>query len=174
MNWTYKGWQRLFLWSLGLFLGTAFCMKWMEGDFAGPGGLFTIIGLEIGYPADRIREILGGLDARVSTILRYHLVFDFAFMAGVYPGIASLCMMARDKIQGSRAASLLLVMALAQLLAWACDIYENYCLLTWLRDPSGVRDIGLYHGVVMLKWALALAGLALALAFVFRKRRLAP
>ena len=144
-------------------------MKWMEGDFRGPGGTFTIIGLEISYPAEKIRGILSGLDERVRTILGYHLVFDFAFMAGVYTGIASLCMMAREKMRGSRVASLLLVMALAQVLAWACDIYENTCLLSWLKDPAAAENIGFYHTVVWTKWALALGGLAGALAFVFRR-----
>ena len=56
-----QGWRKLFLFSLGLFAGTAFCMKWMEKDFLFQGQLFTIIGLEISYSGDRLVEILSGI-----------------------------------------------------------------------------------------------------------------
>jgi hypothetical protein len=88
---SYKGWKNIFLLCLGIFAGTGFCMKWVEGDFVQNGSLFTIIGLEISYPKEQVSAILSGLDGPVKTILRYHLCFDFAFMLGVYPGIAALC-----------------------------------------------------------------------------------
>jgi hypothetical protein len=47
-----KQWRNIFLFCLGLFLGTAFCMKWLETRFYFRGELFTIIGLEISYTAD--------------------------------------------------------------------------------------------------------------------------
>lgn len=161
--------RTLFLFCLGLFVGTAYCMKWMESDFRYAEGPFTIIGLEISYPAEQIRAVMGGLDARVHTILGYHLAFDFAFMAGVYPGIAALCLLARQKTRKRFLLRLLGMMALGQLLAWGADVYENICLLGWLRDPASVGDLGFYHAIVWLKWSLALGGLIVSLPLVVRK-----
>ena len=74
-----------------------------------------------------MNQIFSGLTDKVETILRFHLVFDFAFMVGVYPGLALLCLKARDKSVGKILRGLLLFLALAQLIAFACDVYENYC-----------------------------------------------
>jgi len=167
----YKLWQKLFLFSFGLFAGTAFCMKWMEGDFLQNGQKFTIIGLEISYPKEQVASILAGLDDHVKTILRYHLSFDFAFMAGVYPGIAALCMMARHKLTSAGIRKFLLALALLQMLAWACDIFENYCLLKWLNDPVTGIDFNFYHLVVSAKWIIALTGALFAIPLAMRKRK---
>ena len=99
MNLNYNHWKRLFLLASGLVIGTAFCMKWMEADFFINGGKFTILGLELFYSKEKLAVILNSIDEHIKTILRYHLVFDFAFMAGVYPAIASLCMIAGEKIK---------------------------------------------------------------------------
>lgn len=171
MIFSYKGWKQLFLICLGLFAGTAFCMKWMEADFIYNDSTFTIIGLEISYPEEKVREILSGLDYRVHTILSYHLYFDFAFMAGVYPGIAALCMMARDKVKNKVVKRLLLMLACLQVVALGCDIAENRYLLTWLNKPVNGNEFQFYHIIVFIKWAIALAGalLAIPLAIIRKK-----
>lgn len=166
-----QGWRKLFLFSLGLFLGTAFCMKWMEKDFLFQGQLFTIIGLEINYPVDRIIEILSGISPAVKQTLGYHLYFDFAFMAGVYPGIASLCMMARGKNRNNGMRQILLVLAFAQGIAWVCDIAENLYLLSWLRQPSAAGSFDTFHLIVWVKWGFALAGALVAIPLAIRKAR---
>ncbi len=171
MNTNYKLWQKLFLFSLGLFAGTAFCMKWMEGDFIQNGQKFTVIGLEIPYSKEKVAAILAGLDEHVKTILRYHLSFDFAFMAGVYPGITALCMMARNKSTGKILPKILFFFAALQMLAWGCDIFENYCLLKWIRDPVTGNDFRTYHIIVYLKWFIALTGALLAIPLALRKRK---
>lgn len=171
MNANYKQWQRLFLFSLGLFAGTAFCMKWMEGDFIQNGQKFTVIGLEVSYSKEKVAAILAGLDEHVKTILRYHLSFDFAFMAGVYPGIAALCMMAGNKSAGKALPKILLVLAVLQIMAWGCDIFENYCLLKWIKDPVIGKDFSTYHIIVYLKWLIALTGVLLAIPLAMRKRK---
>jgi hypothetical protein len=165
-----KGWNKLFLFCAGLFLGTAFCMKWMESDFVQGGKTFTIIGLEISYPKEKVMEILSGLDERVRTILRYHLSFDFVFMAGVYPGIAALCMMGSKKVSSGWLKKLLIAMAVLQLVAWGCDIYENCCLLSWIKDPVIGDNFGMYHIIVATKWVLALLGAVLGIGMVFKRR----
>ncbi len=174
MDITNKKWQKLFLFCLGLFAAAAFCMKWMEGDFRQGGSLFTITGLEISYPKEKVFSILTGLDDHVKAILRYHLFFDFAFMAGVYPGITALCMMARKRILNHTLKKILFALAALQLVAWGCDIYENYCLLKWLQKPVIGDEFGLYHIVVSAKWIIAVTAALLSgivfLATIKKKR----
>ncbi|MEK7226966.1 MAG: hypothetical protein AAB221_14955, partial [Bacteroidota bacterium] len=81
MNTNRKFLQRIFILCLGLFAASAFCMKWIEADFIQAGEKFTIIGLEISYPKEKVSNILAGLDDHVKALLRYQLVFDFVFMA---------------------------------------------------------------------------------------------
>ena len=170
MNLIYYRWKRLFVFGLGLVIGTAFCMKWMEDDLWVNNEKFTILGLELFYSKDKVQGILSGLDERVQTILRYHLYFDFAFMAGVYPGITSLCMMAREKITSPAAKKILYLLALFQLMAWAADLIENYYLLQWIKVPHIGNEFEWYHGIVMVKWILALTGILLSIPIVLRKK----
>src|SRR6188474_3934336 len=93
-------WHRLFLFCLGLFIAGAFAMKWMENDLLFNNEKISIFGLELFYTKEKIIEIFSGISDKVKTILGYHLSFDFIFMAGVYPGIACLCMLAAAKISG--------------------------------------------------------------------------
>ena len=172
MNWGYKSWQKLFFCCLGLFIGTALCMKWMESDFVYNGSLFTIIGLEISYSKEKIISILTGLDEHVKTILRYHLAFDFVFMAGVYPGIAALCFMAREKSVSIILKKILSLFALLQLLAWGYDVYENICLLKWIKSPSIGNEYDIYHLAVATKWIIALSAALLAIPFAIRRKKL--
>lgn len=172
MIYYHKLWRRIFLISFGLFAGTAFCMKWMEGDFFQNGEKFTIIGLEISYTKEKVAAILAGLDEPVKEILQYHLSFDFAFMAGVYPGIAALCIIARYKSTGSAIRKILLVLALLQIVAWGCDIYENYCLLKWINNPFIGKEFHFYHIIVSVKWIIALAGVFFAIPLAVRKNNL--
>lgn len=169
MNTNYKSWKMLFLFCLGLFLGTAFCMKWMEKDFLQGNQLFTVIGLEITYPQEKVHAILSGLDHRVKMILRYHLYFDFVFMAGVFPGIAALCMMARFKTKSNNYKRILLTAAVSQLIAWLCDIIENTLLLSWISNPDNIRMFTQFHIIVWTKWVLAVLGAALSIP-LFSKR----
>lgn len=171
MNLRYYRWKRLFLFGLGIFMGTAFCMKWMEDDLWVNNDKFTILGLELFYTREKLQGIFSALDYRVQTILRYHLYFDFAFMAGVYPGITSLCMMAREKIASRRAKKILFTLAALQLLAWGADIMENYYLLTWIKEPVLEKEFQWYHIIVAAKWIIALAGALVSVPIVLRKKR---
>lgn len=171
MTINYKRWQGLFVFGMGLALGTAFCMKWMESDLWSNGQLFTILGLELFYPPAKLEGILSGLDEKVKTILRYHLVFDFAFMAGIYPCISSLCMMGREKIRAGGLKNLLLVLASAQMLAWILDSIENYFLFKWIHNPGLIDNPGLFHSLVIIKWILALSGVLVGLTVCILKRR---
>jgi hypothetical protein len=164
-------WNRLFLFCAGLFIGTTFCMKWMEVDFRQDGALFTIIGIEATYTKEKLTTLFSGLDERVRTILQYHLYFDFAFMAGVYPGILCLCMMARKRRVTQWVQRLLLVVGLLQFVAWGCDVVENLFLLQWIAKPGKVSSFGLYHTVVFAKWILVLLGVFASLAVLIAGKR---
>jgi hypothetical protein len=157
-------WNRLFLFCLGLFIAGAFAMKWMEADLIYNNEPISIFGLEFFYPADKITSIFLGINAEVKTILGYHLVFDFIFMAGVYPGIACLCMMAAERINMKSIKRILFVLAFLQLAAWIFDIVENYHLLKWLKNPVIGDEFGFYHVVVYSKWIIALTGAIVALS----------
>ena len=138
-------------------------MKWMESDLIYNNEKISIFGLELFYPKEKIIEILSGTSDKVKTILSYHLSFDFIFMAGCYPGIACLCMMAAEKIKSKNIKRVLFVFAFLQVFAWAFDIIENYYLLKWLKQPIIGNEFGFYHVVVYSKWAIALSGALIAL-----------
>ena len=171
MNLSFRHWKSIFLFAAGLFIGAAFCMKWMEDDLQVNGEKFTILGLELFYSKEKVASILKNLDSPVQTILRYHLFFDFAFMAGVYPGITSLCMMAREKLVSPFLKRILFVVAWFQLLAWGFDIIENYYLLSWVQEPQPGNEFALYHFLVGAKWIIALTGVLLSAPFVLRRKK---
>jgi hypothetical protein len=171
MSLNYQRWQKLFLFGLGLAAGTAFCMKWMEDEFVVHGEKFTVIGLELSYSKERLISILGATADHVRSILRYHLSFDFAFMAGVYPGIAALCMMAREKNRAIRVKKLFFILAAFQTIAWGCDITENLFLFKWLDRPAIGNEFLTYHIVVWVKWSIALLGVLLSVPVVLRRRK---
>lgn len=144
----------------------------MESDFVFNGDIFTIIGLEITYSGEKVSAILAGLDNPVKNILRYHLAFDFAFMVGVYPGIAALCMIAREKSKSNLLRNILFVLAALQTIAFACDVVENIYLFNWLKNPViNSKDFSNYHLVVTAKWSIALTGALLAIPLSLKRIR---
>ena len=169
-------WQTLFLFCLGLFIGAAFAMKWMENDLLFNNEKISIFGLEMFYPKEKIVEIFSGINDKVKTILGYHLSLDFIFMAGCYPGISCLCMMAREKVKSKTLKMILFLLASFQLAAWAFDITENYYLLKWLKKPVIGDEFSFYHVVVYSKWIIALTGVLFAIVIhvgsMFKKKNL--
>jgi hypothetical protein len=83
-------------------------------------------------------------------------------MAGCYPGIACLCMMAIAKTKQPSLKKFVFIMSCLQLFAWAFDIIENYYLLKWLEQPVIGNEFGFYHIVVYSKWIIALTGALIA------------
>jgi hypothetical protein len=167
MSVSYNDWKKLFLFCLGLAIAASLCMKWMEVDFWTGNSRFTIMGLELFYEKEKVIAILGSLDPHVKGILIYHLYFDFVFMAGVFPGTAALCIMARQRLQGPLARRFLLSLAALQLLAWGCDIIENYYLLNWVKVPLITDDLAFFHSLVITKFVIVLTGLCLSLGIIF-------
>lgn len=165
-----KRWKKLFLFCLGLAVASAFCMKWMENDLLVQGEKFTIMGLELFYPKDKVMAVLAGLDQPVSTILRYHLSFDFVFMAGIFPGIAAICMMASFKFGKGRWKKIFIALAILQAVAWVFDITENTCLLKWISNPQIGNEFGFFHFVVATKWIIALTGALVSIVILLFKK----
>ena len=159
-------WQRLFLFCLGLFIAGAFAMKWMENDLLFNNEKISIFGLELFYPKEKIVEIFSGISDKVKTILGYHLSFDFIFMAGCYPCIACLCMMASAKMNSKNLKRILFILAFLQIFGWTFDVIENYYLLKWLKNPVIGDEFTFYHFVVYSKWIIALTGALLAIVIL--------
>lgn len=178
MKKNFTRWNRLFLFCLGLFIASAFSMKWMENDLIYNGAKVSIFGLELFYSEERIVEILSGIDDKVRTILSYHLSFDFVFMAGCYPGIVCLCMMAAEKVKNKNLKKIMFLLAALQLFAWAFDVIENYHLLKWLKQPMIGNEFRVYHFIVYGKWIIALTGALFALLILstslFKRKNLQP
>jgi hypothetical protein len=150
-------------------------MKWVESDFVNKGKTFSIMDLELGLDKLELRQLFQAFDDKTKTIVSYHLHFDFLFMAGVFPGIASICMLTWEKIASERKSlrSILFVLAALQLAAWGFDIYENTALIKWLNNPASIDNdnIELYHFLVRSKFIIAFAGvIATAIAFLFFRK----
>jgi hypothetical protein len=159
-------WQRLFLFCLGLFIAGSFAMKWMENDLLFNNQKISIFGLELFYPKEKIVEIFSGITDKVRTILGYHLSFDFIFMAGCYPGITCLCIMASAKAAGKNLKRILFILAFLQIFGWTFDVIENYYLLKWLKNPVIGDEFDFYHVIVYSKWIIALTGALFAIVIL--------
>ena len=159
-------WQRLFLFCFGLFIAGAFAMKWIESDLLYNDEKISIFGLELFYPKEKIIEIFSGINDKVKTILGYHLSFDFIFMAGCYPGITCLCMIARGKISTKSIKSILFILAFLQIVGWTFDVIENFYLLKWLKNPVIGGEFGFYHVVVYSKWTIALTAAVFSISIL--------
>ena len=165
-------WKKLFWFCFGLTLASAFCMKWIEGDFISNGKLFSIMDLELRLDKDGLTKLFAGMDDKARTILDYHLHFDFFFMAGVFPGTAAICMVTREKIEKKIIRAILFTIACLQLAAWSFDIYENTRLIKWMNDTATIDNIDLYHLLVRLKFTIAISGIIISAAtFIFLRGR---
>ena len=164
----FSRWQRLLLFCFGLFIAGAFAIKWMESDLLYNNEKISIFGLELFYPKEKIIDIFSGINDKVRTILGYHLSFDFIFMAGCYPGIACLCMMARMEIGRKSTKSILFIFAFLQIFGWTFDVIENFYLLKWLKNPVVVDEFGFYHVVVYSKWTIALLAAVFSISILVR------
>ena len=164
----FSRWQRLLLFCFGLFIAGAFAMKWMESDLLYNNEKISIFGLELFYPKEKIIDIFSGINDKVRTILGYHLSFDFIFMAGCYPGIACLCMMARMEIGRKSIKSILFIFAFLQIFGWTFDVIENFYLLKWLKNPVVGDEFGFYHVVVYSKWTIALLAAVFSISILVR------
>jgi hypothetical protein len=151
-------WKSLFLFCLGIVIATSFIMEWLANDFWIGEEKFSILGLELFYSKREMLTILKQIKQPTRMALNYQLIFDFAFMAGIYPSIASLCMMVREKISRKNIQNILFALAMLQPVAWVFDIVENSYLLNWIEKPEIGEEFSIYHNIVAGKWLIALIG----------------
>ena len=151
-------WRGLFLFCLGIVIASGFIMEWLANDFWVGEEKFSILGLELFYSKKEVLTVLTQIKQPARTALNYQLIFDFAFMVGVYPGIASLCMIAREKLARKTIQNILFALAMLQPVAWAFDIVENSYLLNWIQKPEIGEEFSIYHNIVAAKWLIALIG----------------
>jgi len=171
MRAAYQRWLKLFLFSFGIAIASSFILQWLAGDFWLGDEKFSILGLELFYPKKQVIDILTQIKQPARIALNYQLIFDFAFMAGVYPAIASLCMMAREKTVKNGARNFLFALAMLQPVAWAFDVTENIYLLSWLDKPEIGDEFSRYHNIVAAKWIIAAMGFFAAMTFLVYRRR---
>jgi hypothetical protein len=163
-----KRWRNLFLFCLGVTVATVFIMQWLETDFWVNDEKFSKPGLELFYSKREIITVLSQIKPPAKTALNYDLIFDFVFMAGVYPGIAALCMMAREKPGRKSIQTALFALAILQPVAWIFDVAGNCYLLKWMDKPAIGDEFGIYHNLILIKWVISIAGLFLPITvFVF-------
>jgi hypothetical protein len=169
---SYRRWQKLFLFCLGIAVASTFIMEWLATDFWIDDKKFSILDLELFDSKVAIVNTLTAIKPAVKIALNYQLIFDFVFMAGIYPAIAALCMMVREKINAVPAKSVLFALAMLQPVAWAFDVTENYFLLKWMDAPQIGDEFSTYRNVVIAKWLIALTGVIAALVvLLFRKEK---
>ena len=154
----HSRWRGLFLFSLGIAISATFIMQWLATDFWLDDRKFSILGLELFYSKKQVIEVLTQIKQPARIALNYQLIFDFAFMTGIYPAIASLCMLVRENMKNPVYRNLLFALAMVQPVAWAFDITENIFLLAWMDKPEIGDEFGMYHNIVAAKWLIALAG----------------
>jgi hypothetical protein len=171
MQASYMRWRSLFLFCLGIAVSTTFIMEWLENDFWLDDQKFSILGLELFYSKKEILRVLTQIKQPAKIALNYQLVFDFAFMAGIYPGIASLCMMTRERIMNKNLKNILFALAMLQPVAWAFDIAENSYLLAWIEKPEIGDEFSMYHNIVAAKWLIALTGALFAILLIIIKKK---
>lgn len=95
--------------------------------------------------------------------LKNNLLYDFIFMAGVYPFIALLCINTANRMT-YWGLYIFLGFAVLQLTAWLFDILENLYLLKELKSPGALAALHtVYKKIVMAKWIFAVTGLVCAL-----------
>jgi len=172
MQSSFNRWRYLFLFCLGICVSTTFIMQWLESDFWLSDKKFSMPGLELFYSKKEVLTVLTQIKQPAKIALNYQLIFDFVFMAGIYPGIASLCMIVREKTRNKSIQTILFALAMLQPVAWIFDIIENSYLLKWMNKPEIGDEFSVYHNIVVIKWLIALAGFLFAIIlFLFDKRK---
>ncbi|MGV8880023.1 MAG: hypothetical protein ACOH2A_13440 [Sphingobacteriaceae bacterium] len=123
---------------------------------------FSIFSLQFPGSEAALTSLVNQIDAPVKRKIRQHLLVDFLFMLGVYPCIALLCYrvglnIRADSLTGSY---ILIIVAVAQGVAWLFDIMENLILLRKIKNPmAGSEQLyHLYKWIVGLKFFIALTG----------------
>ena len=136
------------------------------------GGKFSIMHLELPQSKEGINLLMAAFAPGTQKAVLNQLNADYIFMAGCYPGIVVLCLIAirritnlnalqkdLDKKQtGKEWKKLLLALAILQLFAWGLDVWENAQLESWLQAGAADDNIGFFKARTYLKFGIGFAG----------------
>jgi hypothetical protein len=117
---------------------------------------FSIFSLEFPGSDEKLSSLITKMTADVKQSVRKHLLVDYLFMAGTYPGIAILCFIAARAVHpdSELGSNILQAWAFAQLLPWVCDATENAILLYKLKRPKQISEsrYAFYKTIVFIKF----------------------
>jgi hypothetical protein len=163
----------LFALLLIIFLAATAWMSRIARDFKlKDNSNFSIMDLELPASAGAVQEKMADFLPGTRQAVLKQLNADYVFMAGCYPGILVLCLIAlrriatinslqkdlQQKITGGGWKKLLAVLAILQLFAWGLDVWENAQIEQWLNTNMVNNNIAFFKARVYAKFAFALAG----------------
>jgi hypothetical protein len=153
----------LFLPFLAIFIITSAWMKKIAKNFYTDVIVtrpFSIFSLEFPGSDNKLSSLILKMNADVKRSVRKHLLVDFVFMLGTYPGIAILCFIAARAVHSDSelGSNILQGWAFAQIIPWLCDITENAILLYKLKNPTLVNEsrYSFFRIIVITKFFIAL------------------
>lgn len=125
---------------------------------------FSIFRLEFPGSDAQLTRLVELMNDTTKQAVRRHLRVDFLFMIGAYIGIGILCYKTFLLLHDTHpeASYFLLLMAVLQLVAFACDASENILLLKKLNNISSWNEATheRFSKIVFYKFMIALLGLA--------------
>jgi hypothetical protein len=126
------------------------------------GRPFSIFSFEFPGSDEKLVSLILKLDKDVKGAVKLHLVIDFIFMLGVYPGIAILCFIASNASDSVIGSITLQGLGWLQIIPWLCDVIENVILLKKIKSPLPVNEIlyRLLKYVVGTKFFVATLGVS--------------
>lgn len=148
-------------------------MAFVGRDFKlSDGSRFSIMNMELPQSGDSLQAMMANLAPGTKEAVLKQLNIDYIFMAGCYPAIAILCLIAIRRIAqinilqkdlnktqtGALWKNLLMALAIMQLAAWGLDVWENAQTEHWLHASRIDGNIIFFKARVYTKFGLAFAG----------------
>jgi len=167
MEWINENIWTLILACLGIFIVTTIIMGRIAQAFiteAPERKKFSIFRLEFPGSDAQLTKLVLQLGSSSKKAVRAHLLVDYIFMMGVYPGIALLCYKTFLVLNETQpvAAYIILAMGGLQIIAFACDVIENIMLLRKLSNVNSWNNQShqTFSKLVFYKFTIALFALA--------------
>jgi hypothetical protein len=155
----------LFVPFFAIFIITSMWMKKIAKNFYTnePERPFSIFSLEFPGSDEKLSSLILKMNADVKQSVRRHLLVDYLFMFGTYPGIAILCCIAANAVHpdSELGSNILQGWAFAQIIPWLCDGIENAILLNKLKTPTPVNEstYSFYKKIVFIKFFISLTAI---------------
>jgi len=122
-----------------------------------------IFNLEFPGSDDALTSLILRMDQGVRKEVKKHLLVDYLFMLGTYPGIAILCFIAARSVYADShlGSNILHIAGMSQIVAWLCDAIENRMLLQKLKKPVPPNEAtyNFFKWIVGIKFFIALTAI---------------